>query len=46
LKFVVRSFVRSPSFTSMAVLSLVLGLGATTAIYSLVDQVLLRRRRR
>jgi hypothetical protein len=37
----VRSFLRIPSFSITAVLSLVLGIGATTAIYSLVDQVLL-----
>src|SRR5215813_6376288 len=37
-----RSFRRSPSFTATAVLSLALGIGATTAIYSLVDQVILR----
>jgi predicted permease len=42
LRFSVRSFLRTPSFTITAVLSLVLGIGATTAIYSLVDQVLLR----
>jgi len=41
LRFSVRSFLRSPSFTVTAVLSLALGIGATTAIYSLVDQVLL-----
>jgi hypothetical protein len=41
LRFAVRSFVRSPSFTATAVLSLALGIGATTAIYSLVDQVVL-----
>ncbi len=41
LRFSVRSFLRSPSFTATAVLSLALGIGATTAIYSLVDQVLL-----
>ena len=32
-------FIRAPSFTVTAVLSLMLGIGATTAIYSLVDQV-------
>src|SRR5216684_8586270 len=37
----VRSFLRIPSFSITAVLSIVLGIGATTAIYSLVDQVLL-----
>src|SRR5437588_2336637 len=41
LRFSVRSFLRTPSFTATAVLSLALGIGATTAIYSLVDQVLL-----
>lgn len=42
LRFSARSFLRSPSFTATAVLSLALGIGATTAIYSLVDQVVLR----
>jgi len=41
LRFSARSFLRSPTFTATAVLSLALGIGATTAIYSLVDQVLL-----
>src|SRR5580692_4505709 len=41
LRFSARSFLKAPSFTITAVLSLVLGIGATTAIYSLVDQVLL-----
>ena len=41
LRFSARSSLRSPSFTITAVLSLALGIGATTAIYSLVDQVLL-----
>src|SRR5258708_23378235 len=41
LRFSARSFLRSPSFAATAVLSLALGIGATTAIYSLVDQVLL-----
>lgn len=41
LRFSARSFRRTPSFTITAVLSLTLGIGATTAIYSLVDQVLL-----
>ncbi len=41
LRFSARSFLRTPSFTITAVLSLMLGIGATTAIYSLVDQVVL-----
>src|SRR5437867_3812386 len=42
LRFSARSSLRSPSFTATIVLSLALGIGATTAIYSLVDQVILR----
>src|SRR4051812_49527555 len=42
LRYSARTFRRSPSFTATAVLSLALGIGATTAIYSLVDQVILR----
>src|SRR5438876_9038726 len=41
LRFSARSFLRSPSFTATAVLSLALGIGATAAIYSLVDQIIL-----
>src|SRR6266851_7963117 len=41
LRFSARSFLRSPSFTATSVLSLALGIGATTAIYSLVYQVVL-----
>jgi predicted permease len=41
-RFSARSFLRSPSFTATVVLSLALGIGATTAIYSLVHQVVLR----
>ena len=42
LRFSARSFLRSPSFTATAVLSLALGIGATTALYSLLDQVVRR----
>ncbi|MBV9038894.1 MAG: ABC transporter permease [Acidobacteriaceae bacterium] len=42
LKFVLRSLSRSPLFTAVAVLSLALGIGANSAIFSLLDQVLLR----
>jgi predicted permease len=41
LRFSVRSLRRSPSFTVTALLSLALGIAATTAIYSLTDQVIL-----
>jgi predicted permease len=41
LRFSGRSFFRSPGFTAATLLSLALGIGATTAIYSLVDQVIL-----
>src|SRR5260370_15911982 len=41
LPFSARSFLPSPGFTPATLLSLALGIGATTAIYSLVDQVIL-----
>jgi predicted permease len=41
LRFSARSFLRSPGFTAATLLSLALGIGATAAIYSLVDQVIL-----
>src|SRR5215475_8504936 len=42
LRFSARSVLRSPSLTATAVLSLALGIGATTALYSLIDQIVLR----
>ena len=42
LVFTFRTLRRSPMFTAVAVLSLALGIGANTAIFSLLDQVVLR----
>src|SRR3982074_3919964 len=41
LRFSARSFLRSPSFTATAVLSLALGIGGATALPSLIDHVVL-----
>jgi len=41
-QFALRAFRKSPVFTVVAILSLALGIGANTAIFTLLDQVLLR----
>ncbi len=42
LKYAWRQLARSPGFAVTAILTLALGIGATTAIFTLFDQVLLR----
>src|ERR1700720_2463370 len=42
IRLALRSLPRSPLFASVAILSLALGIGANTAIFTLMDQLMLR----
>src|SRR5829696_8276340 len=42
LRYAVRSLLRQPSFALTAILTLALGIGATTAIFSVVNAVILQ----
>ncbi len=42
LRYSIRMLAKSPSFTAIALLSLALGIGGNTAIFTLINQVMLR----
>ena len=42
LKFAFRQLLKNPAFTAVAVLTLALGIGGSTAMFSLINGVLLR----
>jgi len=43
MRFALRTLLKDRGFTAVAILTLALGIGANTAVYSLTDQILLRR---
>ena len=42
LRYAIRSLLKSPIFTAVAILSLALGIGANSAVFTLLDQAILR----
>ena len=42
LRYAIRAFLHTPGFVALAVLTMAIGVGANSAIFSIVDQVLLR----
>ncbi len=45
IRIAVRTLARAPLFAAVAILSLAMGIGANTAIFSLIDQILVRNLR-
>ena len=42
LRYAVRSFARAPVFAAIAVVTLALGIGANTAVFSVINTLLIR----